>query len=476
MPAGRPLGQWLWRAILRRRRNLFVLLLGVAVFTTILLLPRPASLSAEGQRALAVLAVCALYWMTSVIPLAITGLLALALLSLTGAVPTDRAYSAFGNSAVFFILGALILAGALMHSGLSTRLALVFLRRFGKSPRALLLAILFGGAFLSFWMPEHAVAALLFPIVTEIAEALNLLPRSSRYGEGLFLALAWGTIIGGVSTFLGGARNVLAVGMMQERYGVSIGFFDWMIAVVPIVVILLVCAALLLVLFFARGLAEVGTARQVMEARIARMGALRPAEARIGGLTGLTVAVWVFLNGQVDLATAGLLAVVALFVLRLVEWKSVQGYVNWGIVLMYGGAIALGTALTETKATEWLTMTLMSHLQVSPWTASLILVILAFILTALISNAAVVAMLLPVAFSIGERFGLGPILVVYLIAVPSGLDFCLPIGTPPSAIAYSSGYIRSRTMIRVGLVLSVVTWLVFTLMARFYWPLLGLWK
>lgn len=476
VPAERPWWRWFWRSVLRQQRHIFILLLGAAIFLTILRLPTPEGLSPGGQRALAVMALCSLYWVTSVIPLAITGLLALALLSLTGALPTGDVFAAFGNSAVFFILGALILAGALMRSGLSTRLALVFLRRFGRSSRALLLAILFGGAFLSFWMPEHAVAALLLPIVSEVAEALNLVQRESRYGEGLFLALAWGTIIGGVSTFLGGARNVLAAAMLQERYGQTISFFDWMLAVVPIVLVLLVCSALMMAFFFSREkLGGVGTAREVMEGRIGRMGRVSRSEKQVGVVMGLTILVWVLFNERIDLATMALLAAVVLFLLKVVDWKSVQGYVNWGIVLMYGGAIALGTALMQTGATEWLAMTLMSQLEVSPWAAAMVLVALAFVLTAVISNAAVVAMLLPVAFSIGEQFGLGAVLVVYLIAVPSGLDFCLPIGTPPNAIAYASGYVRSETMIRVGLVLSVVTWLVFTLMARFYWPLLGLW-
>jgi sodium-dependent dicarboxylate transporter 2/3/5 len=453
-----------------------ILVLGGVLFAVVLFLPTPEGLSPQGQRALAILALCALYWVTNVIPLAITGILALALLSLTRAVPTDQAFSAFGSPAVFFILGALILAGALMRSGLSTRLALVFLRRFGRSSRALLLAVLFGGALLSFVMPEHAVAALLLPIVSEVAEALNLVPKESRYGQGLFLALAWGTIIGGVSTFLGGARNVLAVAMLQERYGLSISFFDWMIAVVPIVVVLLLCAALLMASFFSRGeVAHVGTAREVMEARIKRMGKISKREKRVGVVMGLTILTWVLFNEQIDLATTALLAAVLLFLLKLVDWKSVQGYVNWGIVLMYGGAIALGISLMETGATEWLAMTLINQLHVSPWMVAMVLVVLTFVLTAVISNAAVVAMLLPVAFSIGEQFGLGSILVVYLIAVPSGLDFCLPIGTPPNAIAYASGYLRSETMIRVGIILSVVTWLIFTLMMRFYWPLLGLW-
>ncbi len=475
VPPERPWWRWLWRAVLQRWRHLLVLSLGALVFAVILLLPTPAGLSPQGQRALAVLALCALYWVSGAIPMATTGLLALALLSLTGAVPTAYAFASFGNTAVFFILGALILAGAIMRSGLSARIALAFLRRFGQRPRSLLLATLFGGALLSFVMPEHAVAALLLPIVTEVAESLNLVPRADRYGEGLFLALAWGAIIGGIATFLGGARNVLAVTMFQERYGLTIGFFEWMVAVVPIVLLLLLLAALLMAFVFGREkVTGVETARIVMEGRIARMGPFSRNELQVGVVLGGTILVWVLLNERVDLATTALLSAAILFLLRLVDWKAVEGYVNWGIILMYGGAIALGSALMETGATEWLATALLRSPQIEPEVVAFVLLLLSFVLTVLSSNAAVVAMLLPVAFSIGERFGLGPMLVLYLVTVAAGLDFCLPIGTPPNAIAFSSGYLRRRTMLRVGLVLSGITLPVLWLMARFYWPLLGL--
>ena len=125
-----------------------------------------------------------------------------------------------------------------MRTGLSKRLALLLLIPFGKSPGSLRNGILIASAFLAFWMPEHAVAAIFFAIVLEIVHTLELKPLRSKYAASLFIAMAWGAIIGGVTTYLGGARNPLAVGMLQETFGMSVGFLEWVVAVIPVVAIL----------------------------------------------------------------------------------------------------------------------------------------------------------------------------------------------------------------------------------------------
>jgi hypothetical protein len=131
--------------------------------------PTLEGLNRPGQNALGAFFLCLGLWITGALPLAVTGLLAIALLPLLGVMPPTEAFALFGNSAVFFILGAFILSAALMRTGLSKRLALLLLIPFGKSPTSLRNGILFTSAFLAFWMPEHAVAAMFFSIVLEVA-------------------------------------------------------------------------------------------------------------------------------------------------------------------------------------------------------------------------------------------------------------------------------------------------------------------
>jgi sodium-dependent dicarboxylate transporter 2/3/5 len=447
---------------------------GVAGFILIHLTAPPEGLTQEAWRAIAVFLLALSLWSTTALPLAVTSLLTLALLPICGVLPSSKAFALFGNRSVFFILGAFILAAAMMKTGLSRRLALFLLHRFDRSPNILLLGIMLSAAFLSCWMPEHAVAAMMFPLVLEIAHSLDLKPLKTAYGKSLFLSMAWGAIIGGVATFLGGARNPLAVGMLQETYGQTIGFFEWMKAVVPVVVVMLGVGHVLLRVFFPLDVKDVSGARRELGQALADTGAMSATEKKVGLVMLLTISAWIFISRSVGLAEIGILAAVLLFVIKAVTWKDVEGYVNWGVILMYGGAIALGEALAETQAAAWFAQVVVAQIHLSPLAVVALISALTLLLTEAISNAAAVAIMLPLGFGLGETLHINPALMVFMVAVPSGLAFVLPIGTPPNAIAFSSGYYRVEDVIKPGIIMVIISWLLFNLAVRYYWPLIGL--
>ena len=457
----------------RSWRNI-VLLLAFLIFFLFLHFFKPAGLSPEGQKALAIFLLCLILWVTNVIPLAVTSLMAIVLLPLLGVLDTKTAFSLFGNPAVFFILGAFILAAALMRSGLSTRLALFFLTRIRKSPGSLLLGVILSSAFLAFWMPEHAVAALMFPLVLEVASSLDLKPKESSYGKALFISLAWGAVIGGVATFLGGARNPLAIGMLWEEFSLKISFLEWMIATVPIVVAMVFLAYGFIRLFFKIDIESIASAEKKLQERIHRLGKMSKREKIVGLIMVATVICWMTLSNTIGLANIAILSAVSLFLFNVVPWKEIEKYVNWGVILMYGGAISLGFALDHTQAAAWLAKNALSSSKVTPFVFIIVITFIAKFLTEGISNVATVAILLPLGFALGQTYGISPIIVVYAVAIPAGLAFSLPMGTPPNAICYASGYYRISDLIKAGLVLNVISWLLFLLMVKLYWPLIGL--
>ena len=240
----------LWRILIGRGYRPALLLLGLVAFLAVRAMPPQEGLAPAAQSALAVFALCVVYWTTNVLPLMVTSLLAMVLLPTTGALSAKDTYALFGNEAVFFILGAFILAASLMKCGLSTRIAITILRRFGHTPRTLLLSFFLMNAFMAFFMSEHAVAAMTFPITIEIARVLKLNRRTSNYARALFLALAWGSSIGGIATLLGGGRAPLAIGILRENTGQSYSFLQWTMTAWPIVVGLLVAAWVIMNFFF----------------------------------------------------------------------------------------------------------------------------------------------------------------------------------------------------------------------------------
>jgi len=457
------------------RRKTLSIIIAFAVCAGIVLAPTPAELTREGQNALAIFALCFVLWVGNALPLAVTSLFAIVLLPTLRVLPASRSFELFGSPVVFFILGAFILAAALMRSGLSTRLALAFLRRFGGSPRSLLAGVIFSGGFLAFWMPQHAVAALLFPIVLEIVHALDLKPVKSRYGRALFLALAWGAVIGGVATFLGGARNPLALGILSQHYDMSITFVDWVVAVAPFSIVLMGCAYFLLLKGFGVDIEDVSRAKEVLDQKAKALGPVSKREKGVGIVMVLTIVAWIVSGQVVGLASISILAAVALFVFNLIEWKSVEEYVNWGVIFMYGGAIAIAAALHESGATHWIAYVAEDRIAgLPPFWMLMVFAAAATFLTEAISNVAAVALMLPICFGLMEGSGVSPVSVVFVVAVPAGLAFSLPMGTPANAIAYSAGYYRLRDSLVAGAVFKIVALLLFALVVKFYWPLLGI--
>jgi sodium-dependent dicarboxylate transporter 2/3/5 len=458
------------------KNNYRFIILSVAsfIFGLIVYLPAPEGLTDDGKKALAIFVLCIIFWVSHVIPLMITSLLAIILFPLLGVLPAEKTYSLFGNQAVFFILGAFILASAVTRTGLSNRIALIFLKWFGHSPKTLLLGVIVLSAFSSFWMSAHAVAAMMFPIIAAIALSLELKPGESSYGRSLFLGTAWGCVIGGVATFLGGARVPLAIGMLQDTTGESIGFFKWMLATLPAVITMLAATYWLLIVLFPAEIKDVKKARMLLVNRTACIGKMKRKELSIGILMIATIFTWICFGEKFGLANIALASVVIAFVFKLLRWKEVEEDVNWGLILMYGGAICLGFAMGKTGATRWLVdISNIGAIQ-SPFVLIMVISLFAIFLTEAMSNTAVVALLMPIAIGVAIDFSINPIIMTLAVTVPSGLAFILPMGTPAVAIAHSSGFITPGNAFKGGFILKIVSWIFFNFFAYYYWPLLGL--
>jgi sodium-dependent dicarboxylate transporter 2/3/5 len=457
--------------LLSRGVRPFILAAGAIIFVLLIHAQPPVGLSEVAERALAVFGLAVVYWVTGVLPLMVTSLLVIVLLGASGVMPARSAYALFGNEAIFFILAAFMLAAAVSHSGLGRRISIRVFSRFGRTPKSLVCSVFLLSAFMSFVIPEHAVAAMVFPIVLDIAVAMELKPGHSRFATALFLAMAWGANIGGVATLLGGARGALALGMLNEATGQTLSFLRWSLATVPLVAVLLGLGYIVLRAWFPPEFEVLDD--NWTETEVAGLGRVTFEEKSVAAILSLTVLAWLFLSETWGLAGIAILAVVALFVFNLLSWNEVEKYVNWGIVLMYGGAIAMGAALQKTGAAAYLANMTLGH------TGSITLKLLylslaAILLSEALSHSAVVAALIPVGLGLAARFGLDPRALTLAVALPAGLTFILPVGTPANALAYSGGYLRVKDLVVPGALMFVVGLAVLNLSIYFYWPLIGI--
>ncbi len=432
----------------------------------------PQGMSMQAYQALIIFIFANFLWITNVIPLAITSLMVMGLLATFRVLPDEKIFSFFGNKALFFIIGAFIISAGISTSGLNKRIAYYVLSKFGDKPHKLVLSIFFLSAFLSHVMPEHAVAAMLFPILMSISTKLGL-DSKSVLGKYMFFALAWGSVLGGVVTFLGGARNPLAIGILEETTGQSIGFLEWMVAVAPPIYLIMGMVSFYLIKKVNASTRDTEVLKEMFAESGERLSKINLKEIKALIILVGTIYMWIFQGKHFGIANVALISAALFFVLNVIDWEDAKKEINWGAIFMYGGAIALGKALEETGLLEFINQNYISNINFTLLGFILIIFTISVFLTEGVSNAAVVVILLPVVIKTTIAMGLPPSLAVYLVALPSGLAFMFPMSSPPNAIAFSSGYIKSSDTLKTGFALNIICIAVVAAFALTYWRIIG---
>ena len=465
----------IWIVIFDRLRRYILLALFFGVFAVLLGLQGPNDLSPEGYKVLCLFILCVSLWSTNLIPLSITSLLAIASVPLLGIMDASQAYSYFGNKAVFFILGVFILSAAMIACGLSTRISIWIMEHWSGTPGQLVTSIYCFAAFSSCFMSEHAVAVILFPVIHEIAQSLNLRRDNSVFGKSMYFAMAWGCIIGGAMTVLGGGRVLLGVEMLEKATAgqQTLGILQYTKLSFPLVILLLAGGWVALKVLFPSDIQNIDRARKALKQKATVMGKLTFQEKGIALVMGATLFCWFGYGDQLGVANIAIISIVLLFVLNLITWKMVEAHINWAIVLMYGGAICLGEVMSESGAALWLAKQIFSGLIESSVVFLLVIALLSTLFTTFMSNSAVIAILLPTAISMSPAYGISPALATMTVILPSNFAFILPIATPASALAYSSRFLNLKEMIWSGSILSLMGLVFYLFLLMFYWPMIG---
>jgi sodium-dependent dicarboxylate transporter 2/3/5 len=465
----------IWIVIFDRLRRYILLALFFGVFAVLLGLQGPNDLSPEGYKVLCLFILCVSLWSTNLIPLSITSLLAIASVPLLGIMDASQAYSYFGNKAVFFILGVFILSAAMIACGLSTRISIWIMEHWSGTPGQLVTSIYCFAAFSSCFMSEHAVAVILFPVIHEIAQSLNLKRDNSVFGKSMYFAMAWGCIIGGAMTVLGGGRVLLGVEMLEKATAgqQTLGILQYTKLSFPLVILLLAGGWVALKVLFPSDIQNIDRARKALKQKATVMGKLTFQEKGIALVMGATLFCWFGYGDQLGVANIAIISIVLLFVLNLITWKMVEDHINWAIVLMYGGAICLGEVMSESGAALWLAKQIFSGLIESSVVFLLVIALLSTLFTTFMSNSAVIAILLPTAISMSPAYGISPALATMTVILPSNFAFILPIATPASALAYSSRFLNLKEMIWSGSILSLMGLVFYLFLLMFYWPMIG---
>ena len=474
----------------RTRRARVGLVLGPALFVLLLVSPVPEGMAPEAMAVAAVTALMATFWITEAIPIPATALLPIALFPLLGVMPTKQVTVAYANHLIYLFMGGFFIAMAIERWHLHKRIALSTLRLVGTTPNRVVLGFMLSTAFLSAWISNTATAMIMVTIalalLREMAEAEGGELGPSRFGATLMLGIAYAASIGGVATLIGTPPNAILAGVVEQRYGLTIGFAQWMAFGVPLALVMLLAAWLYLTRWVAGGAPAGPTLSASTLAReLAALGPMSTQEKRVLTVFSLVVAAWL-LRGVVEIealamvtdSSIAITGAVLLFIIPsgkgrgepLLDWASAVR-VPWDIIILFGGGFALAAGFASSGLTEWLG-TRLDFLAGTPlWVTVLAVVTLVIFLTEFTSNTATASLLLPVLAGFAMALDLSPLVLMVAAAVAASYAFMLPVATPPNAIAFSSRQFSIPEMARAGVWMNLAGMVVITLFVVLLLPM-----
>ncbi len=455
------------------------------IYAVVLHLPIPKEVLTENAKAgLAVFLAGIILWVTEALPIAVTALLICVLLYFSGAVEKAQAFIGYSADTMFFLIGAFSLGRIIVKSNLHKRIALFLISKFGKSPFSMFVTSIFTSGTLSMIMPEHAVGAMLFPIVITILVSANLVPLKSNFARAMILSISYGAAIGSSGSLLGGGRNPLALGILKNfTHGEqTITFFSWIYYAFPIVFFAIMAAVFLIPFVFKFEKVDLHETKIYLQNEIRKLGGIGFSERRAAFLFILAFGLWTTIGERIGLGFIAIAIVALAVALRALSWKDIEKGIPWSVVILYGGAVTLSQALTTSGAAEFIGRHAVTLIGERP----IICLAGAFIfsqwLTELMSDSAAVGVVLPVLMPIGQAIGVPPITMALAVAMGAGQSYMLPISTPNAAVAYSTGYLTGRDMIKNGVFQNIWGGVVFVTIGLLWWhvthffPLQGILK
>jgi len=454
------------------RKRWLIAAFGISLF--LFYIPSPVSLSPEAHRTLIIVFIVFILIIGEVIPLPAVAILILILEVVLGIDTPNGVAKSFMSDAVFFIMGSLMMAVAIVSQGLDKRLALGIIKLTGNKTWRIVFGFVAISAILSSFIGEHTVAAMMLPV------ALTLIQNTSddqktidHLSSILLFSIAYGCAIGSIGTPSGGGRNVIMIGYISEFGLGNISYLDWIKYAYPMLLLEIPIAVALLWMTFKPDQRILDSAVRKLKVKVTKTGAITGNQIMTIGIFVLVFLGWVFLSPYLGLGIVALIGVFLYLSFGLIEWQDINRNTNWGVILLFGSAISLGIQMKETGAAEWVATQsingmsmLINNLDFMQWFIS---VILTGILTNFLSNAATVAVLGPVILDMGGN----PIIMGMSTSIASSFAYLTIVASPTCMIIHSSGLVKSSDYLRAGWKLFVISVFLLFLISNLYWPFLS---
>lgn len=449
-------------------------IVGPGALLITLLVDPPAGLSVAGWHTAGAAALMATWWICESVPIPVTALVPLVLFPFLELGSIGEVAAPYANPLVFLFMGGFFIALAMQRWNLHRRLAINLIAALGTRPDRIVAGFLLAGALVSMWVSNTATALMMLPIamsvVTLAGDPKNPHGAGADFGPALMLAVAYGATTGGMATLIGTPPNALLAGYLHRVHGYEIGFGQWMLIGVPVMLAALPVVYLVLTRgAFRLGRTPVSGMAELIARERMRLGRFSKAETMVAAVFVLTALGWVFrplLDGRLPMLSDTTIAIAGgllLFILPVnlrrgefvMNWEATKG-MPWDVLLLFGGGLSLAGMIQVHGLAAYLgSLTVMlGGWPVLLTTAVICLGIL--LLTELTSNTATAATFLPIVGAMAVSLGQNPLLFLVPTALAANCSYMMPVGTPPNAIVFGSGVLRLPQMARAGIWLNLL--------------------
>lgn len=420
-----------------------------------MIIPTPG-LSFSGHASIALLIFAVIMWATEALHLAVTSLIILFIQPIIGVASFTNAVIGFANPIIFLMIGGFIIAEAIRKSGLAQRLTYSMLNKLGTSPGRSLFVAVFSTGLLSAFIENVVAFAMLLPIVKQIIPMMgveNPDKGKSNFAKSMVLGASYGSLAGGFGTEIGTAPNLMAAAYT------NIPFVDWMFFGFPLAIIMMTVIWKGLSWIFPAEIKGIIGGKETITSKMEGLGSMARNEKIALIVLLFTIGLWVTtgITGLNSYSIA-LIGAVLMLAFRIIDWKDAQQNVDWGLIVFFGGALSLGAALLNTGAANWMIDDILAIFGSNPSTLLImvVLMIVAVLITQVMSNIALSAILIPLSVTLANAQGQPIGIYAVPIAIACSLSFMFPMADPTVAMAYGTKYVNIKEILKAGIPMVVI--------------------
>jgi len=439
----------------------------ISVF--LLFIPAPSGLSIEGYRSIVIVITALMLIVTEPIPLPAIAMYILVMEVYLGIGSANDIAKSFMNDAVFFIMGSLMLAVAIIKQGWDARIALGIITLTGNKTRNIVFGFTAISAILASFIGEHTVAAIMLPIaMTLIHFTSEDKEKVQNLSAVLLFSIAYGALIGSIGTPSGGGRNVIMIDYLRDS-GLSISYINWMLRVYPLVLIQIPIVSWVLMKSFTPEFIKLDSGVRKLVVQVAKSAEMTGRNTIAAVIFLLVFAGWIFFSESVGLGTIALTGVLMYLVGGFVKWEDLSKNTHWGVILLFGSTISLGSNIKATGAAVWLAESIVNFIEPVinklPFVADLIVTIMTTTMANVLSSSATVAVLGPITMNMGQdSMHMGMV-----TAIASAFGYFTAVAAPACTIVYSSGLVNAKDYLKVGWKMGVISIVLLVIYANTYW-------